>query len=105
MRFGYALVVLTLIVSPAVAGPLEDVVQWCTNNTGAPTNVAHMAIKMPDGNPRGLRPPSTLAAEARGAKAAGHCDTALEWMVHCVEHDEGAKNVLRADQGKTCGAL
>ena len=103
--FRALLVAAGLGVAPAMAGPLEDVVAWCTNTTGAPSQAAHMAITMPDGNLRGLRPPSTLAAEARTAKAAGKCDQAVEWMIHCVEHDEGAKNVLRADRAKTCSLL
>lgn len=83
---------------------LHDVINWCSTDTGAPRG-EHMAIIMPDGMPRGTRNPATLTAEARQAKARGDCNTAVQWLIHAVEHDEGAKNVLRADVQATCNAL
>jgi hypothetical protein len=87
------------------AGPLEDVVNWCKNETNAPAQAIFMTKKMPDGKLRGTRSAAVLTAEARKAKAAGDCGKALEWMIHCVDHDAGAQNVLRADPAKTCSLL
>jgi hypothetical protein len=54
----------------AVADPLDDVLNFCRNNTGVP-RVEHMGITMPDAKLRGTRSPATLAAEARQAKGRG----------------------------------
>lgn len=89
----------------AQAGPLEDVVNWCTNETNMPAQTTVMAKLDPDGNPRGTRSAAELTAEARKAKAAGNCDKAVEWLALCVSHDAGAENVIRADKAATCNLL
>jgi hypothetical protein len=99
---------LVFVISNATfvnAGPLEDVMNWCKNETNPPAQAIFMTKKMPDGRLRGTRSAAVLTAEARKAKAAGDCGTAVQWMIHCVDHDAGAQNVLRADPAKTCSLL
>lgn len=98
---------ICLAVSEAVcaAGPLDEVLKFCRDDTGAPSNTVFMAIIMPDGKPRGTRSAADLTTKAREARDAGDCSKAVEWILHCADHDEGAKNVLRADPSKTCSAL
>ena len=94
-----------LVTNVSYAGPLEDVVNWCTNETNAPSKAPFMAMVMPDGNLRGTRSAAVLTAEARKAKASGDCNKAIEWLLHCADHDAGAQNVIRADPSKTCSLL
>lgn len=101
----YLIIVATIFFPGIASAGQADIVTWCSNETGAPSNIAFSAISMPDGKLRGTRSAAELTAEARKAKAAGDCNTAIEWLLHCVDHDEGAQNEIRANTDAACGLL
>ncbi|MDH3031071.1 hypothetical protein [Methylobacterium fujisawaense] len=104
--FGVSVISISVILTTGVmAQDIKPNVAWCNNETGSPTNIADTLVKMPDGHLRGTRPPATLAAEARNAKARGNCDEAVEWLIHCQEHNENVKNSFRVNKQAVCDAL
>ena len=83
----------------------ENVLNRIRTETAPPTDVASMAVIMPDGRLRGTRNAATLYAEARNAKARGDPAQAFEWLLLAENHDTDAQNVLLTHRDEVLKAI